>query len=611
MTRLRALFAIVALGLFLPVRAQADNEMSVELDLSKPQIALDDRALLTVTVSGVNAVPEPTVPSVEGLDILFQGRTQSLQIINMNMKSSIVFRYALAPQRTGEFTIGPVQVRGRQRTYESNVVLLKVVEAGQSQPATPSVQNVIVEASINKTDPYLGQQITLLLRFARRPTVRLTNAGYQLPDLSDFWNEGMESKREYLQTIDGKEYMVTELAFPLFPTTAGEVMIGPITLYYDELVPKESSRFDSPFFKDPFGRNLFDDDFFKLFSSEDIVKRSVQTDPVRLRVHRLPEGGQPEGFRGGVGSFSVTSRLSGNEVKVGESVTLTLALSGEGNVRDVPAPELSIDGVKVYEDTPSVNVKNYNDTIVGEKVYKLALVPQQTGKTVIPTISISYFNPQTGRYETASSAPVSLNVLPSENETFVVAKPAAPRGGGEQTLQRKDDILPIHERIGPIERSRTERWVRRLRIVAYPLPIIAYLFCLGIVRHRERLRTDIAYRRSRTALKKAEDHIRKAEDAINENIWDAAFMECSRAVTEYLADKLNVPAGGLTPADIESALSRHGVPPNILKEVVRFLESCDYGRFAPSEKAPGMSRNYIGKARGILEYLEKEESITR
>ncbi|UCD57820.1 MAG: hypothetical protein JSV16_01540, partial [Candidatus Hydrogenedentota bacterium] len=81
--------------------------------------------------------------------------------------------------------------------------------------------------------------------------------------------------------------------------------------------------------------------------------------------------------------------------------------------------------------------------------------------------------------------------------------------------------------------------------------------------------------------------------------------------TEYLADKRNVPAGGLTSDDIESALSSRGLPEEILAEIVKFLEGCDYGRFASPKKSSGMARKYIEKGCRIIDLLEREETMKR
>jgi hypothetical protein len=607
--KLRLVCALLATAALLPASRilAADASPGIELSLSQPEIQLGAQAILNVTVTGQALNSDPILPEVEGLDIVFRGRSQNVQIVNMNVRSSKMFRYVVLPSRTGLFTIGPARLEHGGTSYESNTVTLNVVEAQQTQSASPAgSQAVLVEAVVNNLRPYVGQQITLLFRFARKPDAHIRNAGYTLPELPDFWTEGVENKREYTQTIEGQTYHVAEIAAPLFPIREGEITIDRIMLRYDELIPADRSPFEPPLFKDPFGRNLFDDDFFKLFRTEDIVQRTAYTTPIRLTVRPLPLEGRPDGFKGGVGSFSMTARLSKDEVKAGESVTLTLVLSGEGNVRDVPDPDPQIEGVKTYSDTPSISVKNYDNTVVGEKVYRVALVPQQPGDVAVPKLTIPYFNPENERYEIASAGPLTLKVRPSESETLQVARSAE-----ETDRARSDnsDILPIHERIGPITHNRLALWLGRLRPAAYPLPAFLYAVCFAIARHRERLKTDTAYRRSRQAGKTAESHIQAARAALDEKRWNDVFAECSRAITDYLADKCNVPAAGLTPPEVASVLASCSVSRDLSSEIVSLLEACDFNRFASSANSPVVARQFIDRTLRIVERLEQEEAI--
>ncbi|MBI5115928.1 protein BatD [Candidatus Poribacteria bacterium] len=605
---------LVALSVFalLPGGANADSEPKIEITLSRPQITLGEGTSLIVTLSGTGGSSEPILPQIAEVDIVLQGRTQSVQIINMEVNTSRIFRYAVMPHKTGEFTLGPAEIKRNGQTYKSNVVQLSVTGAASQdrQPNAAETRNVIVEVSVDNAKPYVGQQINLILHLARKAGARIGNADFKLPDLPGFWNENMESRREYTQRVGNADYMVTEVAIPLFPMKEGDTTVGPITIGYDEVVQSGSSPFESPFFNDPFGKSPFDDDFFKLFKPEQIVKRAVSTRPIQIRARPLPLEGRPEAFKSGVGSFSLNTRLSSKEVKAGESATLTVTVSGEGNIRDITDPKLNIEGVKAYSDTPSVNVKNYRENVVGEKVYKLALVPQYAGDVVIPKLSVPYFNPKTGRYELATSAALTLKVLPSEEETVASQASETPRAR-ERADSTRHDILPIHERIGSIESDRLVLWLSRLRLLVYPLPLAAYALCFAIVRRRERLRTDTAFRRYKFALKTAEAHMEKAREAAQRQKWDEVFTECSRALAEYLADRLDVPAAGLTAADICAALSSRNVREELTAEIVKFLEGCDYGRFASAGRGAGLADEYLKETDRLIGLLQEEETLRR
>jgi hypothetical protein len=610
MLRISVLIALVAAASLLSSApaAGADGEIGIGLALSKPVIELGGQASLTITITGPSGLSNPEAPNVDGLDIIAAGRTQSVQIINGKVTSSKIFGYRIQPHKVGEFMIGPVRIKRRGQTYMSNAVVLKVTDYAKAPIEAAGPEGVMVEAFVDNANPYVGQQVTLVFRFAKTAAARVRNVGYQLPELPDFWNEEMASRREYSQRIDGTEYLVTEVALPLFPIREGRITIDKISFHYDEVIPSEHSRSSPRSSRDPFGRSLLDDDFFnKFFGSARVAKRTARTAPIEIKVRPLPVEGRPQDFKGGVGAFSVKARLSEKEVNAGESATLTVMLSGQGNMRDLSDPEFDFEGVKIYADTPSISVKSYDDKIVGEKIYKLALVPQKAEEIELRGISVPYFNPQTERYEIASSAALTLKVLPSEEESLEFAGPARP--GTEGARAAKRDILPIHERYGTIEKGGFPAWRRRLRPVVYPLPIAIYALCFVIGRHREKLRTDIEYRRRRFASGAADAHIEAAVQAMNRGNREEVFANCSRAVTDYLADTLNIAAGGMTPSDARSALASRGLPKDFLDEIIRFLEGCDYGRFASPGEGADMVAKCIEKTRSILRRLKREEAI--
>ncbi|RJP22460.1 MAG: protein BatD [Candidatus Abyssobacteria bacterium SURF_5] len=591
-----------------PIVRDVVAEPAVTLQLGTSQAEIGDRIPLRIVVEGKNDFSEPILPPVSGLEIVFQGRAQSVQIVNMQVNSSKIFNYIIIPQQVGDYTLGPAHVEYAGASVTSNSASLKVAASNGTRPASKKERGVLIEASVDNDKPYLGQQVTLLFRFARTAGARIRNAGYELPDLSSFWSEGVESRREYAQNINGLDYLVTEIAIPLFPVKEGELTIGPVVLRYDEVVASRSEP-QSSSFQDPFGRSVFDDDFFKMFRSENIVKRTAQTGPITVHVRPIPSQDRPEEYGGGVGKFSMMARLSSDQVKVGESITLTLSLSGEGNIRDLADPKVEMKDVKIYSDNPAVTVKNYHEKIVGEKVYKFALVPQQAGRLQIPEIAIPYYNPESERFEFASSTMLEVEVLPAEKETLVLKK--ADGSGKSPAASALDDLLPIHERIGQMQSSQLGVWLRRIRPLAYPLPILVYAFCFVYARRRERLRTDVAYRRLKFASRTAEAYLADAEDSFNRKDFKTVFSKTAKAVSEYIAAKLNIASAGLTPVEIEELLTARGAQPEVVSELREFLDFCDYGRFTSSRKSSNAARDCMARARRLLERLEDEEGIGR
>jgi hypothetical protein len=65
----------------------------------------------------------------------------------------------------------------------------------------------------------------------------------------------------------------------------------------------------------------------------------------------------------------------------------------------------------------------------------------------------------------------------------------------------------------------------------------------------------------------------------------------------------------MTPSDVGDILAEKDMDEGFAAEILRFLEGCDYGRFAsPAESADAAARCVDG-ARRILERLRRKETI--
>ena len=82
--------------------------------------------------------------------------------------------------------------------------------------------------------------------------------------------------------------------------------------------------FNDPFFNDPFFQNAFTSGYQE-------VKKTLKSNALSINVSALPAG-QPEDFCGLVGNLNMEATLDKNEVKANDAVTLTVKISGKGNL---------------------------------------------------------------------------------------------------------------------------------------------------------------------------------------------------------------------------------------------------------------------------------------
>jgi len=137
----------------------------------------------------------------------------------------------------------------------------------------------------------------------------------------------------------------------------------------------------------------------------------LQTEGKELTVRPLPSEGRPSDFSGIVGEFRVDGRYSRTELDYGDSFILYATVAGRGNLDGLTSLAGRINGLTVYE-----IIRNMTETVEDNQYYvnkefELILVPERPGTLEIPPISISYFNPVTGRYETAEIPGTLIEVL--------------------------------------------------------------------------------------------------------------------------------------------------------------------------------------------------------
>jgi hypothetical protein len=127
----------------------------------------------------------------------------------------------------------------------------------------------------------------------------------------------------------------------------------------------------------------------------------------------------------------------------------------------------------------------------------------------------------------------------------------------------------------------------------------AYLICLALVRYRERLHGDRAYARRRSARRTA---LSRIAQAAHSNGSDSAAV-VSAALTGYVADRCNLPPGGVTRADAVQQLRMRAVPDGAVDQFDLLLSECEDAQYAGGGDAA--ASDFVTGARKCIEQLER------
>lgn len=133
-----------------------------------------------------------------------------------------------------------------------------------------------------------------------------------------------------------------------------------------------------------------------------------------IEVIPLPDGA-PNDFIGGVGKFQFSRSFDKTNAKQGEVVTMTVVVSGHGNLHNINTPEIKLPkGIVVYGD-PNIDEKITFGLrgAEGQITYTYNLQILQPGDFNLSAMTISYFDPEAKRYVTLKENGIKISGEPS------------------------------------------------------------------------------------------------------------------------------------------------------------------------------------------------------
>ncbi|MCB0155824.1 MAG: protein BatD [Anaerolineae bacterium] len=544
---------------------------AITAQVDRTSLSLDGQVQLTVIVSGeFSALPTPNVTGLEEFAIIGNSTSQQTSIINGQISAKGIFTFLLQPLREGTLTIPPITVAIDGQIYQTEAIEIQVSASNSPPPGSENVpslaapngldqQNLFVEAVVDNPTPYLGQQILYTFRFYQAIDFPINLGGrldYQAPAFTDFWSQTL-AQPQYTTQVGERTYTVTEVRTALFPAGLNEIVIKPARL----VVPG----------------GLF---------NPDVV---LETDPVVVNVRSLPPGA-PADFNGAVGQFELRAELDKNTVQVDDTVTLHLQIEGAGNIDALTEPDLpELAGWRLFESDVFTRLDPRDDQVYGTRQFERLLVPAQPGEFTIPAISFSYYDPQAEAYQTSTTEPLAVTVLPGEGEFAELAEPADPA------------VAELRE-LKPVPASLRTTQFFSLTNPVYWLCWLIPLLIVGMIyvfqTQRQRLISDTGYAR-RLQAKRLADQTLNSSAETNRDVYATAH----RALLGYLSDKLNRPTTGLTTAALAEVLDQEGIERGLIERISVILRQIEISRFAPSEEAAAQS--LLHDTRHLINDLEK------
>lgn len=598
------LLAALLSGFFGTARYALAQDVQVSASLDSTVIGLQDQVELSVTVSGKDAsdAENPRFPRLSEFRIVSGPNVSSqFQWVNGRSSSSKSFSYILVPEREGQFTIPPIEVRVGARTYKTQPLELRVASAAR---ATPRGQRpgrsalldpfeafdepdrrvqadddaVLVRAELDRTSAYPGQQVTLSYRLYTRVAV----SGVQLhesPPLSGFWVEDLEVEKNPVGTskiVNGREYTVyTMRKQALFATGSGRLKIPPSAFAI-------SAQTSTGFFVRPVT----------------VLRRSQE---LSLDVKPLPAAGRPSDFTNAVGAFNISAAADKTQVKTGEAVAFRVHLRGRGNLKmisDISLPPLPDFTVYSSKRTDAVR-PGPDDQIAGDKSWEFVIVPKAPGRLTIPPISFSYFDTERNSYQTVKTQTLTVDAA----RGLESAAGAGLSGSDQQDLVRRgSDINFIKLSPGDLKRPAAP-FYRTFWFYLLLALLPAFNVALFLVQRKRSGVENAEATRRRKAKRNAYNELNAAE---REGRGDPRrfYDGAAAALSRYLSERFDLAAIELTGDSLERALSGASIAPETIAETRACLEECDFGRFVSAATSTERMTELSARIRKTIDALD-------
>ncbi len=575
-------------------------------------LTVNDRLELTLTIHGTQDTAPPSFPSIEGFTLLF-GPTISAETRSINGEVSVSkgFTYALQPTAKGKFTIGPSTVEYKGKIYTSNPVTVEVVDASHasSSQSQDLEKLVFVELGSDKTEAYLYEQIVLFFKFYFQKGLPVREIDYVSPTTKNFMEEKLGDQRQYEEIRDGVIYNVLELRTALFPMVSGELVIQPAKLRCNLIVQQRRERRNTP------QDNIFGDAFFDDFFGREQKRYPIErmTGSIAVKVKPLPEQGKPKDFKGAVGAYNMEVSTRAQHVKVGDPITLSMSVYGEGNIQTINEPVLVPDNendFKLYPAESHTQITNREELIRGRKVFSKVIEPQKTDLKFTPPIVFSYFDPRVGQYKTITKDPLPIIVEREEQEVPIQLTISSDKSipVKQQPQLLTHDILPIMTNLSSLRDQGSPVCKDPLIIACLSLPAIAVIASFFITKNKVQLQTDIGYARKKRAHSTAKKRLEGAQSILHKNLPAEFYSYLSKAMSDYLADKLNIPAASASEDKVSVLLKQGGVGDDIVEEVSLCLMDFDHRRFSKNGGARDEMEHALKLAEKLITKLERQLS---
>ena len=596
----------LGLLLLMAMPLAGQTSLRAEAVVAPDSMVLGERGLyaVVVEVSGMNeAPPTPEPPPGNGYRLRFlrskkTGDSTRIEMIGgrrrRSVSSTYQFIWDVDAQQAGRFTIAAFDYEVGERKARVPAVSVDVtLEAAGNEfvelrirvsPERPYVnQQMTVSVDVVSAKPFVSRSGEAEIPWAASP-----NGLFGLPRPAQ-----KRGEQRFAMNING------ELdGLPIFrnPDVAGGEVLRLERTFYP-LAPGRivvpETRFSAEI------ATSVKTDIFRRRVVDKKAKVVLVGEEVAFEVRDAPLAGRPEGYQGVIGDFAVELNYGKTEIRAGDGVTLSLKLTGDGELQSVPLPNLvGFDDFDVYSPERSVS-----DAASGKRQLEISwlLVPKRAEVEELPRFDFAWFSPTNERFETVSAGPESLKIMGERRDEGIF--------GGASTGRAASEIRTLAEGIRPLMqeqrglRKRSEGvslWLATLLLLA---PMISFGLLVGSQRRRRRLAGDSSLLRKKRASRQAEQRLTEARALLDAS--GDFHGKLQKSLCSFIADKLSLPPASVSAATVDDYLAPVSIPEEERRRVVDCLRDLDARRYGGADADAERRREALTEVESIIHLLDR------
>lgn len=503
---------------------------------------------------------------------LLSGPNQSISTTSFNGKWSrkLTYSYNLQPKKIGKFTVGSASIEVGGKKYKTKPIAVEVVK-GKNNTATTQQEleeqietQIYVKAIPSSLEARVGEQIILDYKIYTTQQVESYNPINEI-DYAGFFAEDLNSYNSQVikEVIDGVQYSTKVIKkVALFPQQAGILEIPPLKIQVGVASPNQKRR--SIFYRD-------------------LIRIQVTTEMININVRDLPDN-PPASFSGAVGRYSMQAKTNSRQINTNDAFSVQLSVSGDGDLKLVQAPDLMLgDSFEIFD--TKVVAENAlvprQGRFVGKKVFDYLITPKYSGQFKLNP-KFTYYDVDSLRYITLESEPLAISIAQGDQSKAVIPKDeevtATLRGiATTADWQKKSGLL----------------FGSPLFYILLGLPLLLLGGAYFYKRHQFKLsNVDTEALRRQRANKVALKRLETANTFLKENKSRQFYDEVSRAMLDYVSDKLDIPFSKMSKDNVRDKLLELKVSETPIQQFIHIIKTSEMALFAGKDNSSAMQEVY-------------------